>query len=112
MFACLVDSASYDPNELAVNEIPLFKRSALSKIQKIISDEFEALRQIFIEIGRLQKENLYDFTPENSKELIEYYCPHITLWTLSGWFGYAAKESGALELPQDGEHVGIVGYLD
>lgn len=111
-FSCLGDSASYNPDELAVSEIPLFKRSALGKIQKIISEEFEALKQIFIEVGRLQKENLYDFTPECSKELIEYYCPHITMWNLPGWFGFAAKESGALELPHEGEHVGIVGYLD
>ena len=111
-FTCLGESTNYYVDRLPVEEIPLFKRSALGKIQKIISDEFEALKQIFIEVGKLQKETLYDYTPESSKELIDYYCPHITLWTLSGWFGYAAKESGALELPQDGEHVGIVGYLD
>lgn len=112
MFACLGENVNYNPDELPVNEIPLFKRSALGKIQEIVSDEFEALKQIFIEAGKLQKENLYDFTPESSKELIDYYCPHITLWTLSGWFGYAAKESGVLDMPGEGEHVGIVGYLD
>lgn len=111
-FRCLCESTHYLVDKLDTSEIPLFKRSTLGKIQEIISDDYEAIKQIFTEVGRLQKETLCDFTPESSKELIDDYCPHVTLWTLSGWFGYAARESGALELPHEGEHVGIVGYLD
>lgn len=111
-FGCLLHEGSPWLYTIPVTEYPRFTNAALERLMSIVSPEFEDLKQIFREVGALQVETLYDFTPDCSKELIEYYCPHITLWNMVGWFGWAALESGALEKPANDENVGIIGYLD
>lgn len=111
-FGCLLHEESPWLSMIPVTEYPRFTNAALERLMSIVSPEFEDLKQIFREVGALQVETLYDFTPDCSKELIEYYCPHITLWNTVSWFGWAALESGALEKPEKDENVGIIGYLD
>lgn len=111
-FSCNYPKTNVDISVISVADYPRFKNDELDRFMEIVSPEFEELQQIFRDVAKVQVETLYDFTPDCAKELIEYYCPHLTLWNMVGWFGWAALESGALESPADGERVGIVGYID
>ena len=90
---------------------PRFKEDELARLIELLADEFNALRQLMLDVGKLTTETLKEHSPDIAEELIDYHCPHITLWNIVGWFGAAAVDTGALEVPNEGEYAGILGYI-
>ena len=90
--------------------IPVFEKEELDKVQEILGSEFESMRLLMSDIAQLTIDTLKEHSPECAYELIDAYCPHITIWNLCGWFGAAAENTGALERPGEDELAGIVGY--
>ena len=89
---------------------PDFEKEELDKVLEILGSEFESMRLLMSDIAQLSVDTLKEHSPECAYELIDAYCPHITIWNLCGWFGAAAENTGALERPAEDELAGIVGY--
>ena len=89
---------------------PTFEKEELIKVIEILKDEFESMESLMAEIAQLSIDTLKEHSPECAHELIDAYCPHITIWNLCGWFGAAAESTGALERPAKDEFAGIIGY--
>ena len=89
---------------------PVFEKEELNKVLDILSDELESMRLLVSDIAQLTIETLKEHSPECAYELIDAYCPHITIWEICGWFGAAAENTGALERPAEDELAGIIGY--
>ena len=89
---------------------PVFEKEELNKVLEILDSEFESMKLLMSDIAQLTIDTLKEHSPECAYELIDAYCPHITLWDLCGWFGAAAENTGALERPAEDELAGIIGY--
>ena len=89
---------------------PVFEKEELDKVLEILGDEFETMKLLMSDIAQLTIDTLKEHSPECAYELIDAYCPHITIWNLCGWFGAAAENTGALERPAEDELAGIIGY--
>ena len=91
---------------------PVIEKAELAKVLETLSDEFAELFDLMNEVAQLTIDILKEHSPECAYELIDAYCPHLTLWNLFGWFGAAAESTGALERPAKDEFAGIIGYKD
>lgn len=89
---------------------PVFEKEELNQVLKILSDEFESMRQFMSDVAQLTIEILKEHSPECAYPFIDAYCPHVTVWELCGWLGAAAENTGALERPAEDELAGIIGY--
>ena len=89
---------------------PVFEKEELNKVLEILDSEFEGMKLLMSDIAQLTIDTLKEHSPECAYELIDAYCPHITIWNLCGWFGAAAENTGALERPAEDELAGIIGY--
>ena len=89
---------------------PVFEKEELNKVLEILDSEFEGMKLLMSDIAQLTIDTLKEHSPECAYELIDAYCPHITIWNLCGWFGAAAENTGALERPAEDELTGIIGY--
>ena len=78
----------------------------------ILGEEFNALKEMMTEIGKLATEMLKDRSPDCAAEVIDYHCPHIVMWNLMGWYGGAAVKTGALEPAGEDEYPGFLGFKD
>ena len=90
---------------------PRFTEDELNRFREIVADEFEALRLLMIDIGKLTTETLKEHSPDIAGALIDYHCPHITLWNIVGWFGHAAVSTGSLTAADEGEYPCFFGYI-
>ena len=89
---------------------PVFEKEELDKVLEILGDEFESMKQLMTDIAQLSVDTLKEHSPECAYELIDAYCPHITIWNLCGWFVAAAENTGAQDRPAEDELAGIIGY--
>ena len=89
---------------------PVFEKEELNKVLEILDSEFESMKLLMSDIAQLTIDTLKEHSPECAFELIDAYCPRITIWNLCGWFGAAAENTGALERPAEDELAGIIGY--
>ena len=89
---------------------PVFEKEELNKVLEILDSEFESMKLLMSDIAQLTIDTLKEHSPECAFELIDAYCPCITIWNLCGWFGAAAENTGALERPAEDELAGIIGY--
>ena len=76
----------------------------------ILGEEFNALKEMMTEIGKLATETLKEHSPDCAAEVIDYHCPHIVMWNLMGWYGGAAVKTGALEPAGEDEYPGVFGF--
>ncbi len=90
---------------------PVFNKDEFSKVGLVLDDEVESMKKMMADIAQLSIDTLKEHSPECAYELIDAYCPHITIWNLCGWFGAAAENTGALERPAEDEFAGIIGYI-
>lgn len=89
----------------------MFNKDEFSKVGLVLDDELESMKKLMADIAQLSIDTLKEHSPECAYELIDAYCPHITIWNLCGWFGAAAENTGALERPAEDEFAGIIGYI-
>ena len=89
---------------------PVFEKEEFNKVLEILGSEFEGMRLLMSDIAQLTIDTLKEHSPECAYELIDAYCPHITIWDTCGWFGATAENTGALERPAEDELAGIIGY--
>ena len=80
------------------------------KVVEILAKESEDFNEMTKGIASDQIAVLKDHTPEALLDLVDAYCPHITLWDSIGWFGAAAVNTGALEMPSKDDFTGIIAY--
>lgn len=92
------------------NYFPVFEKEELDKILEILSDEFKNMKLLVSDVAKLTIDTLKEHSPECAYELIDAYCPHITIWDICGWFGATAENTGALERPAADELAGIICY--
>lgn len=90
---------------------PVFNKREFSKVIFVLDDELESMKKLMADIAQLSIDTLKEHSPECAYELIDAYCPQITIWNLCGWFGAAAENTGALERPAEDEFAGIIGYM-
>lgn len=89
---------------------PVFQDDESQKVCLILDDELDSMRKMMADIAQMTIDLLKEHSPECVYELIDAHCPHITLWSLCGWFGATAENTGALERPDKYELAGIVGF--
>lgn len=105
------DWSFFESDDAVTGEyFPCLTKDESDRVIDIIVKEAEDFKEMIQGIAADQTAILKKHTPEALQELVDAYCPHITLWDSIGWFGAAAVNSGALKMPAKDEFTGIIGY--